>query len=401
MRLLYASHRPPYPYFLGGAARCAHRLLLALAQDLGAQCMAVGSAGYATTPWALPPAADHAALGVRGVRNLAGGPAAGGLPGPDTVLDCGYPVQVLGDFARDLPRLLRDWRPDMVWAQLDGAPQVLGAARALGIPGLLYVHDAEDDPGELRATADLGCHVVCGSAYLARKVGRAIGRPAQVVYPASDWCFGTAADPQGWVTMVNPHAVKGLETFLDVARRLPQQRFLLQESWRLGDTALAALRERLAALPNVHLQRRVADMRAVYAQTRLLLVPSVWEEGFGMVAVEAQSCGVPVLASARGGLAESVGDGGLLIDDYRNADAWVAALAPLLADEAAWRVASARALAHARSPEFDAGEQARRFLALCAAPPPRTGALVRGWRALGQRLRSLGGPGRDAAGVGR
>lgn len=401
MRILYASHRPPYPYFLGGAARCAHRLLLALAQDLGAQCMAVGSAGYAATPWGLPPVADHAALGVRGVRNVEEAPAAGERPGPQTVLDCGYPVQVLADFAGDLPRLLRDWRPDVVWAQLDGAPQVLGAARAQGLPGLLYVHDAEDDPRLLRATADLGCHVVCGSAYLARKVERAIGRTAQVVYPASDWCFGTAADPQGWVTMVNPHAVKGLDTYLEVARRLPQRRFLLQESWKLGDAALAALQERLAALPNVHFQPRVPDMRQVYARTRLLLVPSVWEEGFGMVAVEAQSCGIPVLASARGGLAESVGSGGLLIDDYRNAGAWVAAVEGLLADEAAWRAASARALAHARSPAFDAGEQARRFLAVCAAPPPRTGALARGWRALGQRLRSLAWPGRDVAGVGR
>jgi len=26
MHILYASQRPPCPYFLGGAARCAHRL---------------------------------------------------------------------------------------------------------------------------------------------------------------------------------------------------------------------------------------------------------------------------------------------------------------------------------------------------------------------------------------
>jgi glycosyltransferase involved in cell wall biosynthesis len=44
-----------------------------------------------------------------------------------------------------------------------------------------------------------------------------------------------------------------------------------------------------------------------------------------MVAVEAQSCGIPIIASARGGLPEAVGDGGLLIEDYRNVEAWVAA----------------------------------------------------------------------------
>lgn len=379
MKILYASHRPPYPYFLGGAARCAHRLLLALAQDLGADCAAVGAADYSVAPWALPPAADHAALGLRAVH----GPAvAGAAPGPDTVLDCGYPVQVLADFPRALARRLREQRPDVLWAQLEGAREVLGLARAHGVQGLLYVHDAEDDPARLRATADLGCHVVCSSAFLARRVERIIGRPAHVVYPASDWCFGTAGDAQGLVTMVNPHAVKGLDTFLAIARRMPGQRFLLQESWPLDEAALAALRERLAPLPHVTLQRRVPDMRPVYARTRLLLVPSVWEEGFGMVAVEAQSCGIPVIASARGGLPESVGSGGVLVDDYRNVDAWVAAIEGLLADAGAYRRCSERALAHARADAYAPAQLARRFLDVCRAAPPRTGAYVRGLRTL-------------------
>lgn len=398
MRILYASHRPPYPFFLGGAARCAHRLLLSLAQDLGAECAAVGSAGYGVTPWSLPPAADHAALGVRGVTGAA---APGERPGPGTVLDCGYPVQVLADLPQDFARLLRQSRPDVVWSQLEGAREVLGLARDEGVQGLLYVHDAEDDPRELRATADLGCHVVCSSAFLARKVSNVIGRPAQVVYPASDWCFGTAGDPQGFVTMVNPHAVKGLGTLLEIARRLPTRRFLLQESWKLDDAGLAALGERLAAVPNVTFQHRVPDMRQVYARTRLLLVPSLWEEGFGMVAVEAQSCGIPVVASARGGLPESVGSGGVLIDDYRNADAWVAAIEGLLGDDVAYRQWSARALAHARSDEFVPQQLAHRFLEVCSAPPPRAGAYVRGLRALKHGLERVPMIGRMVQGAGK
>lgn len=398
MKILYASHRPPYPFFLGGAARCAHRLLLSLAQDLGADCLAVGSAGYDVTPWAMPPAADHAALGVRGVAD---GPVPAPQPGAGAVLDCGYPVQVLADFPLEFARLLRDWRPDVVWSQLEGARQVLGLARDHGVPGLLYVHDAEDDPAELRATADLGCHVVCSSAFLARKVEAVIGRPAHVVYPASDWYFGTAGDPVGFVTMVNPHAVKGLDTFLAVARRMPAQRFLLQESWKLDDWALAALRERLAGLPNVCFQHRLPDMRQVYAATRLLLVPSVWEEGFGMVAVEAQSCGIPVIASARGGLVESVGDGGVLIDDYRNVDAWVAAIDGVLEDDEAYRQWSARALAHARSHAFAPRQLARRFLDVCIGPPPRVGAYTRGLRILKDGLGRLPGLGRLVQGAGK
>lgn len=368
MRILYASRRPPYPYFLGGAARCAHRLLLALIEGHGAVCRAVGDAGYAGAAWAVPAPADRAALGVRGLD------ADGGV-------DVGYPVQALANFESELTAAVTTFRPDVVWTQIDGAHEVLALARQLGVPGLLYVHDAEDKPEALRAAADLGCHVVCSSAFLAARTRAIVGREVHVVYPASDWYFGSAGNAAGRITFVNPHPVKGLDTFVEIARRLPEERFLVHESWPLAEPTWQALQARMSALPNVRLQRRTADMRAVYAQTRLLIAPSRWEEGFGMVAVEAQSCGIPVVASARGGLPEAVGDGGLLVERHLDVDAWVAAIRALTGSTAAYRAAAARALAHAAT--FRPEEQARRFAAICARPVPApTGALARGVRRL-------------------
>jgi glycosyltransferase involved in cell wall biosynthesis len=65
----------------------------------------------------------------------------------------------------------------------------------------------------------------------------------------------------------------------------------------------------LGAIPREHLWRVMGGAEAV-------LVPSHWDEPFGLVAVEAQAAGTPVIAYARGGLREVIADGvtGRLVD---------------------------------------------------------------------------------------
>jgi glycosyltransferase involved in cell wall biosynthesis len=50
-------------------------------------------------------------------------------------------------------------------------------------------------------------------------------------------------------------------------------------------------------------------VRAAWRRAALGVIPSVWREPFGIVALEAMDAGVPVVASAVGGLAEVVADG--------------------------------------------------------------------------------------------
>ena len=278
---------------------------------------------------------------------------------------------------------------------------VLQTADRLGVAGLCYVHDAEFDHDELRQIAALNCHLIASSKFLANKVYQTTGRHAQVIYPPTELYFDTTGDPGGVVTMINPHPVKGLDTIIEVARRLPDVGFLLQESWKLNHYEEASLKSRLAALPNVSFEHRVSDMRSVYRKTRLLIVPSRWEEGFGLVALEAQSCGIPVIASRRGGLPEAVGDGGLLIDDFSDVNAWVEAIDRVLSNPERYRELAERARCHAASDTFAPDTLARSLYAIVQSRPERPGRLAQSafaarrhalnWPFVGRLIRRLAG----------
>jgi glycosyltransferase involved in cell wall biosynthesis len=93
-------------------------------------------------------------------------------------------------------------------------------------------------------------------------------------------------------------------------------------------------------------------MRSVYRDAKLVLVPSRSPEAWGRVVSEAQLSGIPILASNYGGLPESVGRGGILIDPAASLEQWERALARMWDDEAEYERLAELARQHARRPDF-------------------------------------------------
>lgn len=91
-----------------------------------------------------------------------------------------------------------------------------------------------------------------------------------------------------------------------------------------------------------------ADLARWYAAATLVAVPS-YNESFGLVAVEAQACGTPVVAAAVGGLTTAVRDGrsGLLVEGH-GATQWADALSRVVTDADLRATLAAGALRHAQ-----------------------------------------------------
>lgn len=121
-------------------------------------------------------------------------------------------------------------------------------------------------------------------------------------------------------TFVNPSPEKGVMFFArlaeEVSRKRPDIGFMVVESRGTGGTLIRAGLAGgfdLRCRGNIVCSRGVAEPKHIYAATRVLLVPSVWEEPSGRVAGEAMLNGVPPIVSNRGGLPETVGEGGFIL----------------------------------------------------------------------------------------
>lgn len=133
-----------------------------------------------------------------------------------------------------------------------------------------------------------------------------------------------------FITMVNPRSeLKGAGIFLNVARSMPDQDFLVA-----GNFASEKMTEEAEALANVRKLGWVTDMREVYAETELLLVPSLVEEGGPRTIVEAFVNGIPVVGTVRGGIPEFIGNAGETVDPPDDTDAWIRQIGQIQADYA-------------------------------------------------------------------
>lgn len=148
---------------------------------------------------------------------------------------------------------------------------------------------------------------------------------------------------------------QGVHRVAEIAARLPHRRFLVVHAGT--EPPPASLRR-----SNVETIEAPADFGAVLGRTRLLLKPTIIEDGSAGAVGEAQAHGIPVVASDRGALPEMVGPGGIVLPAATPLERWCAEIEALFADEPRHAALSDAARAHARRAELDADAVTARFL---------------------------------------
>jgi glycosyltransferase involved in cell wall biosynthesis len=164
-------------------------------------------------------------------------------------------------------------------------------------------------------------------------------------FQAEDW------NPE-YIAMINPRTeLKGASIFLNIVRRMSDQQFLVA-----GEFDSEKSRRTAAELDNLEHRGWVEDMREVYSETKLLLVPSLVEEGGPRVIVEAFANGIPVVGTDRGGTGEFIDNAGAVVDDPHDISLWEQNI-----ESAIDCYAELSAVATERAELFDASQNADQF----------------------------------------
>jgi len=281
--------------------------------------------------------------------------------------------------------ILDEYRPDVVLTQLMWSDVAVQAARSRNIPSVLRISSVAEHLDLVSPTALVGnSRFICD--WVERKSGRKCHYVTSVIDLDRVRSTGSSQRPR-YVTMFNPIREKGGHVFRKIAELMANTEFAVVPGWhslrnedgtwdqRVMRASLESQRATdmewepedvdLSGMDNVRQLQPREDVSEIYAVTRILLVPSQYQETLGRVSIEAMANGIPVVASKVGGVQEQVGRAGILISDYASASAWVEAI-ETLNDPETYAHYSRKGLEFVEK-EFSNRKTASDFLRLCTS----------------------------------
>lgn len=147
--------------------------------------------------------------------------------------------------------------------------------------------------------------VISNSNFMAERLWEKYRVHSEVIYPKInferlkenyDLAISINRFTNDGIVLIGDTIIKGVDCFLKLAALYPNQKFYI----------FGKNNDFSSSLENVYHLGWSNDPAYPFSRAKVVVVPSVWNEAFGRVAVEARFLNIPVLVSNRGGLPEAV-----------------------------------------------------------------------------------------------
>lgn len=215
----------------------------------------------------------------------------------------------------------------MNYSCLGWRPAELLAARLLRVPVVEHIHITAHSRYPFFRTAK---GLIAVSEFVARTI-KGASVPVEVIHNAVDLERLRGTEMRNQLGISHDQVVvgfygqmrkiKGVEMFVELARRIPNPRvrFLMAGAIRMdqdGAYSLEELNRLISVDPRISYLGYVENIKDIYASTDIVVMPSQWDEPFGLVLIEAGANENAVVATRVGGIPEIIvdNDNGFLVE---------------------------------------------------------------------------------------
>ena len=251
--------------------------------------------------------------------------------------------------------ILETHHPDILITHSYDAPIIIDVAKSFGIKTIFGVHfwrnicEVRDNfmnmltrpMSEVKLLKDFhrvfynSDIVYANSVYMVNAVKRFVNFDVDnIINPVyeEERVICQERDPK-YITIINPDVGKGGKIFCEIARKMPDVEFkcvgLGQEIFE--DNRI--INKEILNLKNVKCVSYTDKVSEIYKDSRVVLVPSLVDETFSMVALESLANGIPVLCTKYGNLPYILsGEGGYVLDE-NNIESWVSSIKEMFDEE--------------------------------------------------------------------
>jgi glycosyltransferase involved in cell wall biosynthesis len=222
-----------------------------------------------------------------------------------------------------------------ICGHLDFSNSVRKYAKEQNKPYIHFLHNSFESNKMRKWKADRWPTYLVANSEWIREFYSSFGFPTKVLYPPVFWQdYATSLSAERkLITLINLNKNKGGHLLPEIATRMPDLDFAGVKGGYDKQIVKSNIKN-IKYFPNTpHIQD-------IYAQTKILLVPSSYES-WGRVAVEAMSSGIPVIANPTPGLREALGNAGIFChrDDLSS---WIKEIRRLCENESYYAAVSER-----------------------------------------------------------